>query len=229
MRKLYAALFGVWSILSMAQGAAAPAVKSPLLVMGQVKTAPAGMDNPNDVDVTSIDALPDASADEKARTIEGFAYANKVLASAAFKQQVLSMNIPGCFRKNAYEANFVYSNQAVYDLLVSKSPLKLNVIWYDGTGDNQGYEIEPTILKDTVGANRNAVQQTADSTEHPDETPNQKKAGFLATLLMHEASHVIGFQHPFCAFHQRDASIPYVMNQIYWDLAPQLSVPQQKK
>ena len=228
LRRLLMSLFLV-VVANQNQGSNPPVgttPKTPVLTLGLVKTSTPGTSNPNIVpDGTAVESLVDASPDEIARTVEAFSYANKVLASPEFRQAVLNMNIPGCFQKNFYESQFVFSNEAVYNLLVSKSPVQLNVVWYDGQGDNQGYEV--SVFPNTVGANRNAVQAAGKSMEHPLDSPKQKEAGFIATLLLHESSHVIGFRHNHCMLHGRENSIPYVMNSIYWNLAPTLYVPQQ--
>jgi hypothetical protein len=212
--------------ISKAQVSNPPRPQVPSLTLGLVKRSALGTSNPNNVpEGIKIESLAEASTEQKVRTAEGFAYANKVLASAEFKQAVLAMNVPVCFQTNYYHDDFAFSNQAVYDLLVASSPLNLNVVWYDGVGNNEGYEVE--VFKNTVGANRIAVERAGNSRAHPTDTKEQKEAGFVATLSMHETSHVLGFPHPPCRHHQITESIPYVFNQIYWDLAPKLAVPQQ--
>lgn len=202
----------------------------PSIELGLVKMSAPGTTNPNIVPPgTTIESLADATPEQKARTQEGVAYANKMLSSPEFKKAVIDLNVRvSCFRDNYYHPDFRWSPQAVYDLFVSESPIRLNVVWYDGVGNNEGYEVD--VFKNSVGANRVAVERAGASAEHPSNTKEEKEAGFLATLMLHESSHVLGFRHPTtCHFipHNSDGSVPYQMNHIYWDLADQIGVPQQ--
>jgi len=192
----------------------------PIFVKGLVKHAPAGMNNPNDLPHSvQIASLPDAPPDQQALIDQAFAYANQVVAAPAFEIAVQHMDIPGCYQKNYYTPSFRYSNQAVYDLMLLKSPTVLNVIWYDGShphgrGSNQGYEVN--IYDNTIGANQNAVAQ---------EMGTDRQAAFLASLILHESSHISGFQHPGCFLHRITRSVPYNMNDIYESVAQQLGLP----
>lgn len=202
---------------------------TPMIILGLVKMSALGTTNPNEVPVgMKIEDLADATAEQKARTQEGIVYANKMLSSAAFKKAVINLDVPSCFRRNYYHNGFHWSTQAVYDLFTTESPIKLNVIWYDGLPGNEGYEV--TAFENSVGANRLAVEGAGVSAEHPTNTKEEKEAGFVATLMLHESSHVLGFRHPSCIFpmpHEKERSIPYQMNEIYWNLANQVGVPQQ--
>lgn len=123
--------------------------KTPSIELGLVKMSAPGTTNQNDVPPgTTIESLADSTIEQKARTREGVVYANKMLSSPEFKQAVIDLNVRvSCFRDNYYHSVFRWSTPALYDLFVSESPIRLNVIWYDGVGDNQGYEVDPACRR----------------------------------------------------------------------------------
>jgi hypothetical protein len=100
--------------------------------------------------------------------------------------------------------------QQVYDLMVQSSPQTLNVTYYTHHRPDKGNQgFESTSALDTVFGNLGKIKGDR---------------GFLASLILHEWMHVLGFIHdtdtgPMCK------SVPYEMNVIYEKVAPLLHQP----
>jgi hypothetical protein len=124
---------------------------------------------------------------------------NKVLSSESFKRKVLAALFT--------EARGM-SNQQVYDLIVSESPIAVDLSMFTGTWKQnhlwhtQGYEDpgHPNVCF----ANRHFIQS--------------KEA--CASLLLHETMHIVGFRHD----HVKSTSVPYTMNRIYNGVATELGL-----
>lgn len=142
----------------------------------------------------------DCNDDELQMVKDAFTDLNKVISTPLFKQLVL-------------EAHFTEtngdSNQAVYDLLVRQSPLKVDFTMFMGDHD-QNYEYLTMGLEDdgypgVCFANRFFVQDK--------ET--------CASLILHESAHILGFHH----YNKvTSTSIPYTLNDIYDQVARSLGL-----
>lgn len=136
---------------------------------------------------------------------------NAVLKSDQFRQAILNEHFdspqmirnckgPGC--------NVILTKQQLYDLLVTTSPKQITVTFYDYllpiTAGNQG--AEDSRAWDTVFGNRKIINGNR---------------GFLASLMLHELMHLLGFQH--LDESHTCSSVPYSMNRIYGNVAAQLN------
>lgn len=126
---------------------------------------------------------------------------NAVLASPAFNTAVTS---------STYDQTQTMgrSPEAIYDLMVSSSPLQLTITLYTDKNPfsgNEGFEDESS--PGTAYGNLKAIQGNR---------------GFLASLVLHEIMHLLGFGHdkdkPLCS------SVPYSMNRIYASVAQSLGL-----
>ena len=196
--------------LSPASGEAKPSV-----IVDQVKDAPTGQHPSTFPNTLQISSLADASPEEAALAAKSVGYLNQVVASDEFEGEVLVMDPANRFRKNVREGGS-FSNRQVFDLMVRKTPLHINVVFYDGDkvahkGREEG--VEESGFVSTVFVNRYAVA---------DKGSNDNQAGFLASLSLHEAMHLLGFMHPRPFVTN---SIPYWMNDIYSRTAAKMGLP----
>jgi hypothetical protein len=126
---------------------------------------------------------------------------NTMLASPSFEAAVVGANFdPGQTGGK--------SPQGIYDLMVSASPIQLAVTLYTDLNPfsgNQGFEDDnsPGVAYGNLKAIKN-------------------NRGFLASLMLHEIMHILGFSHldtkTYCV------SVPYTMNRIYGELASGLGL-----
>ena len=154
-----------------------------------------------------LGSVKDAKPEELAKITEAIANLNKVLASPEFKSDVLSMHA---------STKAGHSNQEIYDLMVSKSPIKLNVNVFDGTPEqNEKYHTE--------GYEEESEPNTCFVNRYFWKDEYKYSAGFLSSLMLHESTHVLGFVHH--NLWRKHSSVPYTMNYIYDDVAPKLGLP----
>ena len=136
---------------------------------------------------------------------------NAVLRSEEFKRAVLVHNFdPQQMIRNCESGplcKVTLTEEQIYELLVSTSPEKINVTFYQYaspfTRGNEGFE-DSTAL-DTVFGNRKKIA---------------RNRGFLASLMLHEIMHLQGFQH--LDDTKTCSSVPYGMNSIYSEVSAQL-------
>jgi hypothetical protein len=157
---------------------------------------------------TKVDIDPDDASLVKAALQD----VNTALHSEQFKQAVLNEDFdpPQLTRDcDGSGCHILLTKKQLYDLLVSTSPKEIKVTLYDYllplTAGNQGSEDDRAL--GTVFANRKVVNG------------NQ---GFLASLMLHELMHLLGFHH-FDEAHTC-SSVPYSMNRIYGKVATQLKL-----
>ena len=137
---------------------------------------------------------------------------NQVLASAEFKDAVVHMHV------SQMELNGKQlTGSEVYDALVSGSPhpVKVEMVSYKGISfimrnwvwGTEG--LEDPRFPDTCFVNRHKFNGQSD------------QEGWLASLMLHEASHMVGFEHDTDKSPLTD-SVPYELNRIYASVAPKV-------
>lgn len=154
-----------------------------------------------------------ASPEEIKLAMDAMDIVNAVVRSGEFKNAVLSAKYDP--KQTQVCPKQVCSGpqltpQQIYDLIVQSSPQTLNVTFYSHhwlDKGNQGFESASAL--DTVFGNLGKIKGDK---------------GFLASLILHEWMHVLGFIHdpgigPMCK------SVPYEMNVIYEKVAPLLHQP----
>lgn len=154
----------------------------------------------------------DASQNDISLANNALAVVNTMVKSDEFKAAVLGANFdPAQMKtcpKNACGPQM--TKQQIYDLIVASAPQKINVTYYRHhwpDAGNQGFEDSSAL--DTVFGNDGKINGDQ---------------GFLASLMLHEWMHILGFVHDpkngsVCR------SVPYEMNVIYDKLAPVLHLP----
>jgi hypothetical protein len=136
--------------------------------------------------------------EEAAMVADAYSDLNKVLASDLFRMETLAAAFT--------EANGLDS-LGVYDLVVSRSPITVDLTMFTGTkwqnyfSRTMGYEDpnHPTVCF----ANRHFIRSKE----------------LCASLILHETMHVVGFPHA----HAKNTSVPYTMNRIYEKVSAALS------
>jgi hypothetical protein len=157
--------------------------------------------------INVIDLPQGATPEEQAAIHEAVKDVNKVMASAEFKRAVLQMDAWG--QKG-------YSGQQVYDLVVKNTPITIDVTIFEGDhaqnhqSRTEGYEDESSPK--TCFTNRYFL------------TGYGNNPGYLASLMLHESMHVLGFKHHGPGW-MRAKYVPYRMNYIYDDVAKLLKLP----
>jgi hypothetical protein len=162
--------------------------------------------------ITSVLSCPKAplSRAEPQLVQDAFDDLNLVLASNEFKQAVLATHFdPAQTLRDCDEPECKkqMSPQDIYDLLTARSPIKVNVTLYNDSNPfsgNQGFEDDKNAPGIAFG-NRDAIHN---------------ERGFLASLMLHETMHILGFRH----YVQKTncGSVPYLMNQVYVEVAMKL-------
>jgi len=136
---------------------------------------------------------------ERAMVDDAYHDLNKVLSSESFKSKVLAA---------PFTETRGMSNQQVYDLAVSKSPVAVDFSMFTGTWKQNhlwhtmGYE--DSMQPNVCFANRHFIRAKEVS----------------ASLILHETMHIIGFRHD----HVKATSVPYTMNRIYDAVAAELGL-----
>jgi hypothetical protein len=157
--------------------------------------------------------IVEATQDDKALAVAALDALNRLVKSDQFKTAVLAADFDPAQIKQCKSQDSCgpqLTKAKVYELMVSNSPQTINMIYYlhhwpdEG---NQGFEY-PTP-PDTVFGNDEKIKG--------DE-------GFLASLMLHEWMHILGFRHD--NRKTRCHSVPYEMNAIYTMLShsPQLNL-----
>ena len=141
------------------------------------------------------------SAEESSLISNAQADLNKVLASPEFQQAVLAAHFTETNDK---------TNEEIYKLIASSSPVHLDIVLFKGGlkvnkwDHTQGFEDDSA--PNVVFGNTYFIGN---------------RRGFLASLMLHEAMHVLGFHH---YDEPVTTSIPYTMNTIYDGVAQKLGL-----
>lgn len=136
---------------------------------------------------------------EHAMVTAAYALLNEVLSSQLFKAETLAA---------AFTETSGLTNQGIYDLAVSRSPIEVDFTMFTGTfmqnhvWKTHGYEDSryPTVCF----ANRYFI----------------KRADTCASLILHETMHIVGFSHR----QAKHGSVPYTMNRIFEKVARELGI-----
>jgi hypothetical protein len=176
----------------------APTATVPSAVVGNVKYCPKTIQH--DTAIVGC-KLVDASPADQQLTKDAMVELNKLLVSPQFKAAVLAANFDPAQMKKCANQNSCgprLTNQQVYNMILANSPQKLDVTYYVHgvfSEGNQGFDLS--------GVNTAFVN---------DKKVNGDK-GYLASLMLHEWMHVLGFRHD--STHTWCESVPYKMNAIY--------------
>jgi hypothetical protein len=202
------ALIVMFVICSIRSEARAPALGTPSAVIGTINFCPSKL--------WSIKQMPSchriaASQDDITLASNALAALNTLVKSDKFKAAVLAVNFDPAQMKTCPNnlCGAQMTKQQIYDLIVASAPQKINVTYYLHhwpDAGNQGFE-DPNGVK-TVFANDGKVR---------------RDQGFLASLMLHEWMHILGFHHDDSNTACR--SVPYEMNRVYETVAPQLGLP----
>lgn len=209
---LLAVIPAAFTAKAVAQAPASPAstYKLPSAIVGTVNLCPKTLWTIKQMPgCTRVDATPDEIQLAK----DAMDVVNAIVKTEEFKNAVLTAKYDPkqmqlCPKQNCGGPQL--TPQQIYDLIVQSSPQTLTVTYYRHhflDKGNQGFE--STSALDTVFGNLGKIKGDK---------------GFLASLILHEWMHVLGFVHdtdtgPMCK------SVPYEMNVIYEKLAPQLHQP----
>jgi hypothetical protein len=143
--------------------------------------------------------------DEAAAFQKALADLNQVIASDDFRTAVHNMH--------AYSTKGM-TNDQIYALILKSAPLKVDINVFDGSDQQdhrdrtEGYEEtdEPGVLH----SNRYFL------------AGYHYNPGYIGSLMLHEAMHVLGFKH-YAVWFKR-SSVPYTMNDIYDVVAKKLAL-----
>jgi hypothetical protein len=188
-------MFVICFIRSEAQ---APAPGTPSAVIGTINFCRSKL--------WSIKQMPschriEASQDDITLANNALAALNTLVKSDKFKAAVLAANFDPAQMKTCPNnvCGAQLTKQQIYDLIVASAPQKINVTYYLHHWPNE---------VNTVFANDGKVRGDQ---------------GFLASLMLHEWMHILGFHHDDSNTACR--SVPYEMNRVYETVAPQLGLP----
>jgi hypothetical protein len=183
----------------------------PSAVVGDVKYCPKRISH--DTAIVGC-RLIDASPTDKTLTSDAVVVLNKLLSSPQFKAAVMAAHFDPAQMKKCANVNSCgpqLTKEQVYEMILASSPQKLGVTYYlHGTFSqgNQGFDL--------AGINTAFVN---DEKVHGDK-------GYLASLMLHEWMHILGFRHD--SQHTWCESVPYQMNAVYAQVAksaPKLNLP----
>jgi hypothetical protein len=167
-----------------------PIIRDELVASNPVGAPEGDVETPDRYPVIVNGAIDDCTPVEFAMVQAAYVDLRKVISSAEFKEAVLNASFT--------ETNNL-SNQAIYDLMVAKSPIAVDFEMFTGGArqnhlwHTMGYEDSkrPTYCF----ANRYFVQDES----------------VCASLILHETMHILGFTH----YGNKTSSVPYTMNRIY--------------
>ena len=186
--------------------------RRPSAVLGEAKSCPNRVWTIKQVSgCSAVDGAPD----DQALAQEATDALNTLVKSDQFKAALLAANFDPAQMTRKCEGelcNVPITREQLFELMVKNSPQKINVTlylhhWPDR--GNEGFEDDKSL--DTVFGNRAKIDGSR---------------GFLASLMLHEWMHILGFRHD--EDNATCRSVPYEMNVIYAQVAansPELKLP----
>jgi hypothetical protein len=189
-----------------------PSADTPSAAPGNIQSCPTTLRKDNGIHSCKI-----VGADQNAKALANGArgFLNALVSSPAFRDAVLAANFDPTQMKQCQSKDSCgpqLTKQQIYDLMVKNSPQTINVIFYTHHWPDEGNQgFEDSVPPNTVFGNIGKIG---------------KNQGFLASLMLHEWMHILGFRHDNSTTTCR--SVPYEMNGIYATVAlnhPELKVP----